>query len=116
MKYQWSPKTEQFITAKVSGNALKQGSSTHSVLRQGSSQLQKYKAARMFRRIAVDQKVCGWDGGHPGLTALNLLNYTIIEKAHEVRKKIFVFCYVAFLQLLRGEKIRACLSHFDQFA
>jgi len=61
-------KTEQFITAKISGNALKQASRTHSMLRQLSSQLQKYKAARMSRRIAVDQKVCGWDGGHPGLT------------------------------------------------
>jgi len=69
INYQWSPKTEQFMTAKVSDYALKQGSSTHSALRQRNSQLQKYKAARMFRRIAVDQKVCGWDGGHPGLTA-----------------------------------------------
>ena len=38
-------KTEQFITAKISGNALKQGSRAHSVLRQRSLQLQKYKAA-----------------------------------------------------------------------
>jgi len=38
-------KTEQFITAKISGNALKQGSRTQSVLRQRSSQLQKRKAA-----------------------------------------------------------------------
>ena len=34
----------QFITAKISGNALKQESRTHSVVRQRSSQLQKYKA------------------------------------------------------------------------
>jgi len=61
-------KAQQFITAKISGNALKQGSRTHSVLRQRSSQLQKYKAARMSRRIAIEQKVCGGDGGHPGLT------------------------------------------------
>ena len=61
-------KTEQFITAKISANALKQGSGTHSMLRQRSSQLQKYRAARMSRRIAVDQKVCGGDGGHPGMT------------------------------------------------
>jgi len=66
--YQRSPKTEQFMTAKISGNALKQESRTHPVLRQHSSQLQKCKAARMSRRIAIDQKVCGWDGGHPGLT------------------------------------------------
>jgi len=38
------------------------------VLRQRSPQLQKYKATRMSCRIAVDQKVCDWDGGHPGLT------------------------------------------------
>jgi len=36
-------KTEQFITAKIPGNALKQESRTHLMLR--SSQLQKYKAA-----------------------------------------------------------------------
>ena len=65
------------------------------MLRQGSSQLQKYKAARMSRRIAIDHKVCGWDGKQPGLTVRNLLNYTRIENAHEVRKKIFVFYYVA---------------------
>jgi len=61
--YQRSPKTEQFMTAKISGYALKQGSRTHSVLRQRSSQLQKYKAELMSRRIAIDQKVRGWDGG-----------------------------------------------------
>jgi len=33
-------KTEQFITAKISRNALKQGSRTHSVLRHRSSHLQ----------------------------------------------------------------------------
>jgi len=42
------------------------------VLRQRGSQLQQYKAARMSRRIAVDQKVCGGDGGHPGLTVWNV--------------------------------------------
>jgi len=38
--------TEKFITAKISGNALKQGSRTHSVLRQRSSQLQKHSISR----------------------------------------------------------------------
>jgi len=60
--YQRSPETEQFITAKISGKALKQESRTHSVLRQRSSQLQKHEAARMSRRIAVDQNACGGDG------------------------------------------------------
>jgi len=34
--------TEQFITEKVSGDALKHASRTHSVLLQRSLQLQKY--------------------------------------------------------------------------
>jgi len=72
INYMRYPKTEHFITAKISGNALKQGSRTHSVLRQRSSQLQKYKATRMSCRIAVDQKVCAWDGRHPWLTVWNL--------------------------------------------
>ena len=56
INYQRSPNTEQFITAKIAGNALKQGSRTHSVLHPRSSQLQKYKAARMSRRTAVEQR------------------------------------------------------------
>jgi len=52
------------MTEKISSNALKHGRRTRSVLRQGSSQLQKYKTARMSRRIATDQNVCGWDGRH----------------------------------------------------
>jgi len=68
INYQRYPKTEQFVTAKMCGNALKQGIRTQAVLRQRSPQLQKYQATRMSCRIAVYQKVCGWDGGHPGLT------------------------------------------------
>jgi len=114
VNYQRYPKTEQLITAKVSSNALKQRSTTHSVLRLRSSQLQKYKAARMSRRIAVDQKVCSRDDGHPGLTVWNLLNYTRIENAHEV----FVFWYVAVICTITGgtEQIRACVSRYDQSA
>jgi len=57
----------------------------------------------MFRVIAVDQKVCDWDGRQPGLRGLKLVNDTRIENAHKVRKKIFVFYYVAvtvYVQLL----------------
>jgi len=73
INYQRCPKTEQFMTAKISGNALKQGleysqcyvsNTVSTTSRQRTSQLQKYKAVRMSGRIAVDQKVCGWDGGH----------------------------------------------------
>jgi len=37
--------TEQFISAKISGNTLKQGSRIQSVPRQHSSQLQKRKVS-----------------------------------------------------------------------
>ena len=72
INYPRYPMTEQLITAKISSNALKQRSSrTHSALRQHSSQLQKYKAARMSRRRAVDQ-ACDWDSERPELTVWNL--------------------------------------------
>ena len=51
--------TERFITAKISGNALKQGSRTHSVLRQSSSQLQKYKAAHSTSAVKHTQRYDG---------------------------------------------------------
>jgi len=115
--YQRSPKTEQFITAKISGNALKQGSRTQSVLRQRRSQLQKYKAARMSRRIAVDQKVCGWDGGHPGLTVWNLITTQELRmRMKYARKFSFFVMFLLYVQLLRGEKIQACVSRYDQSA
>jgi len=47
-------RTEQFITANISGNALKQGSRIHSLLHQCILQLQKQQAARMSCRIAVE--------------------------------------------------------------
>jgi len=45
----------------------------------------------------------------------NFLNYTI-ENAQEVRKKIFVFYYVAVISTITKakEKIRACVSRYSQ--
>jgi len=42
------------------------------VLRQRSSQLQKYKAAPMPSRTAVNQKLCKGAGRHLGLTVWKL--------------------------------------------
>jgi len=53
INYQRSPKTDQFTTAKISGNALKQVSRNRGTLSATSAQL------TTARRIAVDQKVCG---------------------------------------------------------
>jgi len=46
------------------------------------------------------------DGGHPGLTVLNLLNYTRIENANKIRKKTFVFYYVAVICTTTGGQNR----------
>jgi len=96
INYQRSPETEQFITAKISGNTLKQGSRTRSVLRQRSSQLEnirlrecpvEYQSIRMY--------AAGWRT--PRVDTLKFVNYTVIENSHKVSKKIFVLlcgCYM----------------------
>jgi len=43
---------QQFMAAKISGNVLKQGKKTHSVLHQRSSQLQKYGCANVSSNIS----------------------------------------------------------------
>jgi len=61
--------TQQFITAKISGCALRQGSKTHSSLRQSDLQLQN-EATLMSRRMrAVEHGKCaaGLAGAHHGL-------------------------------------------------
>jgi len=64
------------------------------------------------------ETVWSWDGGHPGLTVWNFLNYTSIESVHKVRKKTFVFYYVAVICTTTGktEQIRVCVIHYDQSA
>ena len=85
------------------------------MLRHRSSQLQKYKAAQMPFRTAVNQKV--WRRT-PRVDSLKLVNYTRIENPHNQRKKIFVFYYVAVVCAItkRKEQIRAFVSRYDQSA
>jgi len=71
--------TQQFILAKISDCALKQGYKTHSSLCQSNLQLQN-KAALMSRRIwTVEHRRCaaGLAGAHPGLQDRILLNYSL---------------------------------------
>ena len=138
-----SAKTEQFITAKISSNALKQGSRTYSVLcyvravqnirlciqtncksiRLCIQTVQentlnaamglftnKKMAARLFRRIAVEQRRytmrLGWRTPRVDSFKLAVLAYTRIENAHKVRKKTFiftVFMWLLYVQLLWGQ-------------
>jgi len=87
---------QQFITPKISGCALKQGSKTRSSLRQSYLQLQNEAALISCRIRAAEHKKCvaGLAGAHPGLEDRILQNYARIENAHEVRKKTFNFYYV----------------------
>jgi len=89
-------KTLQFISAKTSDCALKQGSETHSSQRQSNLQRQNQVALRSRHIRAVEDWRCaaGLAGAHPGLQDRILLKYTRIENADKVRKKIFVFCDV----------------------
>jgi len=61
--------TQQFILAKISGYALKQGSKTNTSLRQSNLQLQNEAALMSCRIRAVEQRKCaaGLAGAHPGL-------------------------------------------------
>jgi len=80
---------QQFITAKISGCALKQGSKTHSSIRQSNLQLQNQAALMFCRMRAVKHRIsaAGLASAHPGLKNRILLNYTRLENAHNVRKK-----------------------------
>jgi len=84
---------QQFITAKISGCALKQGSRTHSSIRQCNLQLQNEAAPMSCRIRAVEHRksAAGLSDAYPGLNNRILLNYTRIENAHVVHKKTFDF-------------------------
>jgi len=74
--------------------------------------------AKVSSNSSRAEKVCAWKGEHPGLTVSNLLNHTRIERAHKVRKKTYVFYYVAVICTTTGgtELTRAYLSRYDQSA
>jgi len=109
---------QQFITAKILGCALKQGSKTRSSLRQSNLQLQNEAALMSCRIRAAEHKKCvdGLAGTHPGLQDGILQNYTRIENAHEVRKKTLNFLLCIEVQqtfsfpfsLLRHYRIPEC--------
>ena len=78
MENKFNSTTQQFITAKISGFALKQGSKRHSLLSQRNLQLQT-EAALIFCRIrAVEHRECaaGLAGAHPGSQDRIILTYT----------------------------------------
>ena len=86
INYQWSPKIKQFITAKISGNVLKQGS--RNALSATSLQFTTAKIRSEGMRL-------GWRT--PMVDGWKLVKYTRIENAHRVCKKIFVFYNVSVI-------------------
>ena len=83
---------QQFVTAKISGGALKQGSKAHSSIRQSNLQ-RKNEAALMSCRIrAVEHRLSGdgLAGAQPGLKNRILQNYTRIENAHKSTRKLSI--------------------------
>jgi len=96
-KNKFKATTQQFISAKITGCALKQGSETHSSQRQSNLQLQNQVALRSRQIRAVEDWRCaaGLTGAHPGLQDRTLLKHTRIENADKVRKKkIFFLWYI----------------------
>jgi len=97
----FNARTQQLITAKMSGLVIKQGSKTYASL--SLTQLQN-QVALMSRRIqTVKHRKCaaGLASAHPGLQDWILLNYTA-ENAHKVRKKTFDFLLCIELQQTFG--------------
>jgi len=87
---------QHFVTAKISGCALKQANKIHLSLRQSNSQLQNQAALMSPRIRAVEHRKCaaGLAGAHPGLQDRILLSYTGIENAHMYARKLSIFCNV----------------------
>jgi len=88
-----NPTTQQFLTEKISGIALKQGN--ENTLITTSEQFTTAKrGSLMSRRIrALEHRTCAtvlFDAHHCWQDRI-LLNYTRIEIAHKVRKKTFLF-------------------------
>jgi len=88
--------TQQFITAKITGCTLKQGSKTNSTLRQ--KQLQNQAALMSCRIQTVKHRKCaaGLAGAHPGLQDRIVLNYSTQELRMRIKyaRKLSIFCYV----------------------
>jgi len=66
--------TQQLIIAKISGCVLKQGSKTHSSLRQSNNLQRQNEAALTLCRIRHRKCAAGLAGAHSGLQDRILLN------------------------------------------
>jgi len=85
-KNKLNPTTQQFITAKITGCALKQGNETRSSLRQSNLQLQNQAALRSRQIWAVEnwRWAVGLVGAHHGL-----LDRILLKRIKYARKCLF---------------------------
>jgi len=87
--------TQQFITTKILGLALKQMSKTHSSQRQSNFQLQNETALYCIMSNTSSRAQCAAElaGAHYGLQDRIFLNYTTIENEHKVAyaRKLSIF-------------------------
>jgi len=116
INYQRFSQTEEFITAKISDNALKQTSRTPSVLPSVSAQFTTANWVNVSTNSSRSECMqLGWRT--PRVDSLKLENYTRIGNAHKERKKIFVFYCVAVICTTPGkQQMRACVRCYDQYA
>jgi len=83
--------TLRHFIAKISGCALKQGSKTHSSLRQSNLQFGKMKLRSClveYERSIIESVRLDWLT-HTPVCKIESCNYTRIENVHKVRKKTF---------------------------
>ena len=89
--------TQQFISAKMSACVLKQGSKTHSSIRQSNLQPKNEAALMSCRTRAVEHRKCvaALAGVQPSLQDRILLNYTQeLRMRITYARKLSNFCYV----------------------
>ena len=139
-------KTEQLRTAKISGNALKQGvkhtqcyfsavhncdkcskrlhreqwSKTHSTPRHDSSQLWKHRAAWISRPIVVEQR--RYPAGMADTEGWEFESATLDKNwkcAWSMQENLRFLLYGCYMYNYRGDRTdtrRACVSRYDQSA
>jgi len=88
--------TQQFITTKIAGCALKQWSKTLIIASEQFIQLQNETALISCRTRAVEhrKRATGLAGAQPGLQDRFILYYTRIENASKYERKHSFYCYV----------------------
>jgi len=91
-----NPMTQHFITAKISGCALKQRSITHTSMHQSNLYLQNEAALMSCQIRATGHRKCaaGLADAQPGLQSRTLLNYTEFRMRIKHTSKRSIFCYV----------------------